>query len=156
MHGLALVYVAQGKTPDAVALLIDVLARRRRLLGPGHPATTGALEALGEILLRQNRYAEAEPLLKEALANRTSKSADQWEKYNCQSLLGASLEGQRRYGDAEPLLLSGFQGLSNREAAIPAPNRVVLEHARERIVQLYEAWGKPEQAADWRNRLRRP
>jgi tetratricopeptide (TPR) repeat protein len=156
MHGLALVYAAQGKTPDAVALLIDVLARRRRVLGSDHPATTGALEALGEMLLRQNRYAEAEPLLKEALSNRTSKSAYQFEKYNCQSLLGASLEGQGRYAEAEPLLLSGFQGLSTREATIPAPYRLALEHAGERIARLYEEWGRPEQAADWRNRLRRP
>jgi hypothetical protein len=33
---------------------------------------------------------------------------------------------------------------------IPVPERTCLTEALERLVQLYDAWGKPEQAADWR------
>jgi hypothetical protein len=106
--------------------------------------------------LEQRRYAEAEAPVREALDRQEKRILDTWERYDSESMLGASLAGQGKYGDAEPPLLSGFQGLSTREATIPAPNRVVLEQAVERIVQLYEAWGKPELAADWRNRLRRP
>jgi non-specific serine/threonine protein kinase/serine/threonine-protein kinase len=106
--------------------------------------------------LEQQRYAEAEAPLREALDRQEKRSLDTWERYDCESMLGASLAGQGKYGDAEPLLLSGFQGLSTREATIPESNRVALEQAGERIVLLYEAWGRPEEAADWRNRLRRP
>jgi hypothetical protein len=70
-------------------------------------------------------------------------------------MLGASLAGQRKYGDAEPLLLAGYQGLSNRESTIPAPNRSAIEQAGERIVQLYQDWAMPEKAAEWREKIRR-
>ena len=37
-----------------------------------------------------------------------------------------------------------------RKDLIPAPNRRDLDSAHEWIVQMYEAWGKPEKAAEWR------
>jgi len=69
-------------------------------------------------------------------------------------MLGASLAGQREYDQAEPLLLSGYQGLKQRELAIPWANRSALKQAGERIVELYQDWGKPEKAAESRERLR--
>ncbi len=52
-----------------------------------------------------------------------------------------------------PLLLSGFEGMLQQEAAIPASNRFKLKEAGEWIVQLYQNWGKPEKAAVWVQRL---
>jgi hypothetical protein len=40
--------------------------------------------------------------------------------------------------------------MKQREATIPAPAKKLLAETLERLVQLYEAWGKPEQAAVWR------
>ncbi|MBV9036608.1 MAG: hypothetical protein JO182_19120 [Acidobacteriaceae bacterium] len=40
--------------------------------------------------------------------------------------------------------------MRQRENIIPAYNRPKLEQAGERIVQLYQDWGKPEKAAEWR------
>jgi hypothetical protein len=40
----------------------------------------------------------------------------------------------------------------HREATIPAYERSKLEQARKWIVQLYQDWGKPEQAAQWRQK----
>jgi len=36
-----------------------------------------------------------------------------------------------------------------REAKIPPAGRFLLAEAEERVVQLYNAWGKPDQAAAW-------
>ena len=80
-------------------------------------------------------------------------AADSWERYWSQNLLGASLAGQSQYAEAEPLLVSGYQGMMQRQAAIPLEDRLVLSQAGERIVQLYENWEKPEKAAEWRERL---
>jgi hypothetical protein len=41
-----------------------------------------------------------------------------------------------------------------RESAIPAFFRFNLAHAVEQLAQLYQAWGKPEQAAEWRAKLK--
>ena len=43
-----------------------------------------------------------------------------------------------------------------REARIPAPARPRLAEAAERVVKLYEAWGKPDKAAEWRAKLAKP
>ena len=56
-------------------------------------------------------------------------------------MLGAALLGQKKYSEAEPLLLAGYQGMKEREAKIPAPYKIRLVEALERLVQLYEATG---------------
>ena len=40
-----------------------------------------------------------------------------------------------------------------REDKIPAPTKSRLPEAAERAVRLYEAWGKPEKAAEWKAKL---
>jgi hypothetical protein len=69
--------------------------------------------------------------------------------YKKGSLLGASLSGEKRYAESEPLLLEGYRGMDGRKGRIAIPDQYHLELARMWIVQLYQAWGKPEKAADW-------
>ena len=63
--------------------------------------------------------------------------------------------GQKNYAEAEPLLLQSYQGLQQRQASLPpilnAPRRIT--EALERLVQLYDAWGKPAQATEWKQKL---
>jgi hypothetical protein len=40
-----------------------------------------------------------------------------------------------------------------REARIPAASRPRLLEAAERVVRLYEAWGRPEKARAWKARV---
>ena len=68
-------------------------------------------------------------------------------------MLGAALLGQKKYADAEPLLLSGYQGMKKQEAKIPPQGKVRLTEALERLVQLYEATNKKDDAAKWRKEL---
>jgi hypothetical protein len=72
------------------------------------------------------------------------------------SLLGGSLLGQEKYAEAEPLIVSGYEGLKAREDRIPPPGMPRLTEASERVLKLYEAWGKPDKAAEWRARLAKP
>ena len=68
---------------------------------------------------------------------------------------GGSLAGQAKYAEAEPLLRQGYEGLVQRQASMPpilnAPRRVT--ESLERLVQLYDAWDKPDQAAEWKKKL---
>jgi len=68
-------------------------------------------------------------------------------------MLGAALAGRKKYGEAEPLVLSGYEGLVQHEASIPQSSRSCVEQAGERIIRLYQAWKKPENAAEWRNKI---
>ena len=102
----------------------------------------------------ERKYPEAETLLREALDGHQKAKTDTWDRYGCQSLLGASLSVQKKYAEAEAPLLSGYEGMLQRAATIPAYNRFKLEQAGTWIVQLYLQWGKPDQAATWTQKLR--
>ena len=149
MSNLGTLYRDQGKYADSEALFTNVLKVRRTKLAPDHPDITSAVTSLGLARLRQQKYIDAESALREALANHEKTTSDRWEKYNCQNLLGGSLSGQGKHEEAEPLLLSGYQGLLQREGTIPRESRFFMKEAGERIVLLYQAWGKPAKAAEW-------
>jgi len=75
------------------------------------------------------------------------------ERLDCSTLLGGALLGQEKCADAEPLLVQGYQGMKSREAKMPDAARMHLAQALERLVQLYDAWGKSDQAEPWRKKL---
>ncbi len=154
MNDLASMFEGKGDYERAQALFATVLDVRRHVLGQEHPVTLNTLASLGRVLLKQQKYAEAEPLLREALAGMEKKSPDAWARFNSQSMLGGTLMGQRKYGEAEPLLLSGYNGLIERESRIPFSLKPALEQAGERVVQLYRESGMPEKAAAWREKIR--
>jgi tetratricopeptide (TPR) repeat protein len=153
MNRLAALYSDEGKYPEAEALFANALKIQRRVLGEVHPDTLSSWDGLGRIQLREHKYVEAESTLRDALKGYEKLMPQSWESYNCQSMLGGSLEGQKKYREAEPLLISGYGGVTERKATIPLEDRRVLSDAGERIVQLYESWEKPEKAAAWRERL---
>jgi hypothetical protein len=61
--------------------------------------------------------------------------------------------GQKKYADAKPLLLAGYEGMKQREKTIPPPAKIHIPEAIERLVQLYDATDKKDEAAKWRKTL---
>jgi len=112
-----------------------------------------ALAGLTQTLMAQKQFTEAEPPARECLALREKRLPDDWRTFNARSLLGGSLLGQKKYAEAEPLLLSAFEGIKQREDKIPANGKVRLPESLRRLVQLYEATGQPEKAAEWKAKL---
>jgi tetratricopeptide (TPR) repeat protein len=160
MHDLALSYQAGGKLDQADRLLRDLL---ERYLKKGDQASYGRAQAtstLGLNLLKQERYVEAEPLLRECLTTDTEKPDlwprvhVRWTHFHAMSLLGGALAGQKRYPEAEPLLLQGYEGMKQREAMIWAGDKQYLLEAAERLVRLYEATDQPEKARAWREKAK--
>jgi tetratricopeptide (TPR) repeat protein len=126
----------------------------RQMHGPHHPQLAAALAQLGLNLLQQQKGAEAEPILRQSLAIRVSKEPDAWTTFHTQSLLGGALLGQKKYAAAAPLLLQGYQGMKERLAKMPPQSQVRLSEALERLVRLYDGWGKQAEAQQWREKLR--
>jgi tetratricopeptide (TPR) repeat protein len=152
MNRLAALYSDEGKYLEAEALFAEALKVQLHVLGEIHPNTLDSRNGLGQVQLRDGNYVEAEATLREALKGYEKVMPESWERYNCQSMLGGSLAGQKKYTEAEALLVSGYEGMMERVAAIPLQQRFLSE-ARDRIAQLYESWGKPEKAAEWRQKL---
>jgi tetratricopeptide (TPR) repeat protein len=115
------------------------------------------LMALGYTLLQQKEWIAAEPVLRECLSIVEEKQPGRSITFNTQGFLGASLSGQAKYTEAEPLLLKAYEGLAERARANPDPARATnMQQTAAQLIQLYEAWGKPTQAAEWRQKQRTP
>jgi tetratricopeptide (TPR) repeat protein len=155
-YDLAIAYDTRGDSVRAESMLRDLLAARKKILGAEHPDVGHTLSALGQSLLKQRKWAEAEPPLREGLAVLTAGRPDDWSRFDVQSRLGGSLLGQAKYAEAEPLLLAGYEGLKAREAKIPALSKSRLIEAGSQVIQLYEDWGQAEKARAWRAKLTPP
>jgi tetratricopeptide (TPR) repeat protein len=131
---------------DAEPFLRQWLVGLRETPGTAPQTIASALASLGHSLNQQEKFAEAEPVLRESLRIREKAMPDNWLRYNAMSLLGGCLTGLKRFEEAEPLLLEGWEKM---DPPSRASNR--KKEARERIVLLYEGWGKPEKAADWKS-----
>ena len=125
----------------------------RQKNGADSPQYAGHLALLGQNLLMQKNPGEAERVLRDCLAIRDKKEPNAWTTFNTKATLGGALAGQQKYVEAEPFLLQGYEGMTQREAKMPkeAMNRLI--ESLSQLEQLYVAWGKPVQAAEWRKKL---
>jgi serine/threonine protein kinase/tetratricopeptide (TPR) repeat protein len=152
---LAATYDCAGQFTKSEPLYREHLALCRKQFDVTDLRTAHALDLYGSSLLQQQRHAEAETKLSESLAIREKKRPDAWDTFHTRSKLGEALLGQKRYEDAESRFLAGFQGMKRREAKIPPNRKAHLTRTMERLVQLYEAWGKTAEATSWRKELHR-
>ena len=107
----------------------------------------GSLVLRAQALMEEGNFAEAEPLLRACLATRQKVLQEgHWLIADARSLLGVAVAGQGKFAQAEPLLLDAFARVKDN----PQAPRDCKHQARRRIVRLYESWGKPDQAAEWR------
>ncbi len=81
--------------------------------------------------------------------SREKEIPEDWSRYNAMSMLGEALCGEGKFTEAEPLLVEGYEKM-----APPAQAAVRKREALGRVVKLYEAWGRPEKAAEWAARQR--
>jgi serine/threonine protein kinase/tetratricopeptide (TPR) repeat protein len=152
-NNLAAAYQSSGRNEEAIGLLREVAPAIAKAFGPGHPNTLRSSNRLAGLLVQAGRWAEAEPLLRESLKITGAKPPDDWGTFQAQSLLGACLLARGQFAEAEPLLVSGYEGLKARESKLSALDRPRPAEAAARVVRLYEAWGKPEKADEWRRKL---
>ncbi|HEX5052448.1 MAG TPA: tetratricopeptide repeat protein [Planctomycetota bacterium] len=148
LKNLGQALMLQGQLPEAEACVTEALEMRARLGDNDDIGIAGWLDLLGQILLRRDKPAEAEPRLRRCLEIRARNIPDSWLRYNAMSLLGSALLGQGKHAEAEPLLLEGYEKMQP-----PAEAAARKTDALARVIALYESWGKPEEAADWRAKL---
>ena len=113
--------------------------------GDDHPDVADSLTLLASCLVAQGRFDEAYEHAGAARQMLLSALPDgHWRTALAASAEGAALVGLGRYAEAEPLLVDGYTVLSNDARAM----NTLVHTAGERLVSLYEAWGKPEKAAE--------
>jgi serine/threonine-protein kinase len=145
MINLASVLQYKGQLDEAGALYREALAMARKLLGNEHPAVAASLAGLAEVLLSSGKRQEAASAAKEALAFPEDKMPrDSKYRARAESALGGALTAEKTFPEAEPLLLDAYRILSVQEKA-----SIHCKRSRQRIVDLYKAWGKPAKAVQY-------
>jgi serine/threonine protein kinase len=161
--GTALQLLLLNAFADAETILRDAEAIRQKgirsssdvgHIAPEMQKLVDIQAMIGRCLLRQEKWADAEALLRDCLAFRVNKQPDSWGTFNTRSMLGEALLAQKKYEEAVPLLKDGYAGLKLRLDKIPQPLRTLrLTEAVQRLVQLYEATGNEQETAHWREEL---
>jgi tetratricopeptide (TPR) repeat protein len=152
---LSMEYLEQSNLTRAALLgeLAEETLSRKRDSNP--LASPRILTQLGAVRLAQHRYTEAESLLRESLDLAERYWPEGEFRFLVMSLLGASLTGQQKHDEADKFLTPACAGLLRGHTNLPPflqPVRRTTE-SLERLVQLYDASGKPAQAAEWKRKL---
>jgi len=146
---LACIARDRGKLQQAVEMFRAVLAMRGQLQPTGHPDTAAAMSQLADALTRAGDPQEAIPLAENALDIRKKiLPPGNWAIWNTTSVLGGAYAGAGKFEQAEPLLKQSFDGLATGSVLGKRTQR----DAADRLVTLYEKWGRPEQAVQWRQK----
>ncbi|HXP63592.1 MAG TPA: serine/threonine-protein kinase [Dongiaceae bacterium] len=153
LYNLARLIRSRRRSVEAETMSREALAMRRKLLGNDHPDVADSLAQLAGVLRDRGRLDDAEPLLRECLSIREKGLPDDWLTFSARSALGENLLARKKYAEAEPLLLSGYNGLNEREAKIPAASRRRLKEAGERLIRLYQETSRPDKAAEWKRKV---
>lgn len=153
MAYLTQAHLAAEQPAKALPLFDRFITTYRVRAAPVDLSFSGMLIAASAVLLRHHQYETAETYLRECLMIREQQLPDDWRLFNARSTLGGALAGQKRFQEAEPLLIEGYFGMKEHEAQIPPAAKHRLPEAIQRLVDLYVAWEKPEQANEWQKRL---
>ena len=149
MGNLGHAYGEANQGEKAAAIFKEFVAGQRKRAKPDDPRFAGGLAQVALDLLNCKQHTAAEELLRECLAIREKTQPDVWTTFNTKSQIGGALLGQKKYADAEPLLLAGYEGMKQREKAIPPEGQVRLPEALDRLIEFYTATDKPDEAKKW-------
>jgi tetratricopeptide (TPR) repeat protein len=124
---------------------------RRTTLGEDDPRTLAGGHNLATIYEKLGRYGEAETMYRRALEGkrRVLGAEHPYTIATVRALAAMYWQRENRRSEAESLLRNAFDGL--RKSAHPDPNSA--ETLAGQLASLYDAWGKPSQAAEWRKKL---
>jgi tetratricopeptide (TPR) repeat protein len=147
LSNLGEVLAKRGKYDEAERLVREAITMQRKLVGEGQPDVGLMLTALAETLLAKGDPLAAEFAAQEAATILRKVLPDRhWLTALAESVWGASLSALKRFAEAEPLLRSAYDSI---KSARGASDTYTLISCR-RIIELYEAWGKPDKSVEYR------
>jgi serine/threonine-protein kinase len=114
----------------------------KNVTGDQHEFYVHQLSNLGSVYLAQQRFADAERVLRSAVAHLTAHLPDHRYTGLAQTRLGATLSRRQQYDEAERHAAEGYRVLRN----LPGSSAVELQDARRVLAEIYEKLGQPERA----------
>ncbi len=135
---------------EADAQINATLEIYRAASSPQYVNYATALMVKGMIYNETGRTAEAEKLLREAVRIRVENMPEtHFLRATANGALGEFLTTQGRFPEAESFLLASYESLTKSQAESSPRTRLALQ----RLVALYDNWGRADTANEYRNRL---
>ncbi len=147
MTTLALTLTSRGNYEEAEQWHRQALALRRKLLGEVHLSVGYSLYYLGLVLRHQGNYDEAEHFARASLdmSHKVLGKDHPDVAYDYYSL-AAIKQAQGDFEEAETFLLTGFTMLEKTRGRQDSRTQEAIEN----LIDLYDAWAKPDEAATYR------
>jgi non-specific serine/threonine protein kinase/serine/threonine-protein kinase len=148
---MATEYWRLGRYIEALPLQKRALELQRKVSGPDHPATLEAMHNLATTYDRLDKNVEAESIYVATINTKRRVQGDSHPSTLLTELRFAQMLQRRgRFPDSEAQLLRAYGALV---AAGSGADPQRKQQIGEQFVVLYEAWGKPTKAAEWRTKL---
>jgi len=143
-------YCDAGRFEEGIALIKAVRDQGRE---DPHPIWVRTMLLMA--CLQAGKNAEATALVNDRVEEaRLDLPADSADLADFLIVNGKLLLDVKAFAEAERLLLEGFHGLQRAVSQVPSDiNKQQLRNALESLIQLYETWSKPVEAAKWRHEL---
>jgi len=146
---LAAVYGVKGDSKRMRDLLREILQVQRRVIGEEHLDTLVTRLSLADVARDENRNDDALASY-EALAVVFDRAfPDHYLTGMANQRLGECLMALKRFEEAERSLLQAHRVLSR----VLGPEHKRTRNAVKILIDLYEAWNRPDLAAEWRNKM---
>ena len=145
----ALLY-EEGRFAESLEKVTKALDLYQQNFGTHYDNYPTALIIRGLSLTKTGQPNEGETILREAVKMRTdSLPKEHFWVALANDALGESLTTQGRYDEAEPLLLQSYESLKSSQGASNPRTQIALQ----RIITLYEKWGRLDAASAYRDKL---
>lgn len=140
------ILISRGNLSEAQPLLLHSREILVKKLGVKHAYVAYPLVELGRLRFLERDFAAAEALFREAGEIRSAALDEgSWELAKARSWLGAALAAQGKHDESEALLRGAYDVIR----AAKGESHPETTSARERVRTMYEAWNKPDQAAEY-------
>ena len=147
---IASLYSKQKRLEEAETLARRTLESQTLALGAEHPDTRISRVTLQNIYFQQGRFAEAEAIARQVLeSSRRRVGENHPETLTDMHNLATIVDAFKRYDDAEAIYLRTIQG----KLKVYPPGHPSTGRSIQRLISMYERWGKPQKAAEWRAQL---
>ncbi|MBN2269164.1 MAG: serine/threonine protein kinase [Sedimentisphaerales bacterium] len=150
---LARLYLAQERYDKAQSLLIRTLDTRQVVLGKEHPDTLESMSDLASVYYYQGQYDKAQALLLDSLEiGRRVLGEDDPQNQISMGWLAKVYREQGSNEQSESLYIEMLEG-RRRILGEKYKEEIVTSVVTRELIRLYEVWGKPQQAKQYRASL---
>jgi non-specific serine/threonine protein kinase/serine/threonine-protein kinase len=155
---LQAIYFQQARYGEAEVIAREVFETSLKVMTEQHPDTLADMHNLATVYDRQNRFGEAESLYLRAIKGK-SRVLEDTHPSTIRSVqrLATMYLRQKRFREAETQLLGAVAALTaarDNAAASPTTDTTTLDGVVSQLADLYDAWGQPSKAAEWRAQIK--